>query len=104
MTKKKKHGGAAGQTIGSILVGFDQQIMRNLPPAQELVEKSTPVRGFSGSDDGLRVVFPDDPALEGDDADGDKREDRSAASDVHADGGMTLGPPASPGGRELGRG
>ena len=60
MTTKKKRGGAAGQTIGSILVGFDQQVFRNLPPAQELVEKSRPARGLSGQDDGLEVVFPDD--------------------------------------------
>ena len=59
MTKKKR-GGAAGQTIGSILVGFDQQIMRNLPPAHELVEKSKPLRGLSGQDGDLEVVFPDE--------------------------------------------
>jgi len=60
MTKKKKHGGAAGQTIGSILVGFDQQVFRNLPPAHELVQKSRLVRGLSGQDGELEVVFPDD--------------------------------------------
>ena len=61
-SKKKKRGGAAGQTIGSILVGFDQQVFRNLPPAHELVEKSRPVRGLSGKDGELEVVFPDDEA------------------------------------------
>lgn len=64
MTKKTKRGGAPGQTIGSILVGFDQQILRNMPPAHELVEKSKPVRGLSGKDGELEVVFPDDAVMD----------------------------------------
>jgi hypothetical protein len=58
MSKKKR--GPSGQTIGAIIVGFDQQIFRTLPPAQELVVKSTPIRGLSGQDPALEVVFPDD--------------------------------------------
>ena len=58
MTKKRRR--PTGETIGGILVGFDQQVFRNLPPAHELVQKSKPVRGVSGQDDGLEVVFPDD--------------------------------------------
>ena len=58
MTKKRR--GPTGQTIGAIIVGFDQQIFRTLPPAQELVVKSKPVRGLSGHAPGLEVVFPDD--------------------------------------------
>jgi hypothetical protein len=58
MSKKKRR--PSGQTIGAIIVGFDQQIFRTLPPAQELVAKSKPVRGLSGQDPGLEVVFPDD--------------------------------------------
>ena len=58
MTKKKR--GPTGQTIGAIIVGFDQQIFRTLPPAQELVVKSKPVRGLSGQAPGLEVTFPDD--------------------------------------------
>ncbi len=58
MTKKRRR--PTGQTIGAIIVGFDQQIFRTLPPAQELVVKSKPVRGLSGQDGGLEVVFPDD--------------------------------------------
>jgi hypothetical protein len=58
MTRKRRR--PTGQTIGSIIVGFDQQIFRTLPPAQELVAKSKPVRGLSGQDPGLEVVFPDD--------------------------------------------
>jgi hypothetical protein len=58
MSKKKR--GPTGQTIGAIIVGFDQQIFRTLPPAQELVVKSKPVRGLSGQAPGLEVTFPDD--------------------------------------------
>jgi hypothetical protein len=60
MTRKKKPGRPLGETIGGILVGFDQQILRNLPPAHELVEKSRPVRGLSDQGGDLEVVFPDD--------------------------------------------
>jgi hypothetical protein len=58
MTKRKR--AQSGQTIGAIIVGFDQQIFRTLPPAQELVVKAKPVRGLSGKAPGLEVVFPDD--------------------------------------------
>lgn len=58
MSKKRRR--SSGQTIGAIIVGFDQQIFRTLPPAQELVVKAKPVRGLSGQDGELEVVFPDD--------------------------------------------
>ena len=58
MTKKRRR--PVGETIGGILVGFDQQIFRDLPPAQELVQKSRPLRGLVGLGDGREVVFPDD--------------------------------------------
>jgi hypothetical protein len=60
VTKKRKR--PTGETIGGILVGFDQQVFRNLPSPHELVQSSIPVRGLSGQDDGLEVVFPDDDA------------------------------------------
>jgi hypothetical protein len=59
MTKKKRKK-PTGATMGSILVGFDQQVFRTLPPAHELVVKSTPQRGLSGQDPELEIVFPDD--------------------------------------------
>lgn len=63
MTKRKR--GSAGGTMGSIIVGFDQAVFRTLPPAEELVVKSTPRRGQSGEGDpdrygDLEIVFPDD--------------------------------------------
>lgn len=63
MSPKRRKGRPVGETIGGIIVGFDQQIFRTLPPAQELVLKGSPVRGLSGEDGGeLEIVFPgDDP-------------------------------------------
>ena len=66
MTKRKR--GPAGGTIGSIIVGFDQAVFRTLPPAEELVVKSTPQRGQSGEGDpdrygDLEIVFPDDGSV-----------------------------------------
>ena len=62
MTKKKR--GPTGQPIGAIIVGFDQQIFRTLPPAQELVVKAKPLRGVSGQDGGLQVTFPEDDEID----------------------------------------
>jgi hypothetical protein len=58
MTKKRRR--PVGETIGGILVGFDQQILSDLPPAQELVQQSRPLRGLVGLGDGREIVFPDD--------------------------------------------
>jgi hypothetical protein len=57
MSRKRKK--PAGGTIGAIIVGFDQQIFRTLPPPHELVVKSTPQRSHSGQDPELMIVFPD---------------------------------------------
>ena len=62
MTRKRRT--PSGQTIGSIIVGFDQQIFRTLPPAEELVVKAKPVRGVTGQAPGLVVVFPDDVTVD----------------------------------------
>ena len=40
-----------------MLAGFDQQIMRTLPPPHELVQKGAPVRGLSGEGDDLVIVL-----------------------------------------------
>ena len=59
----KKKGRPIGETLGGMIVGFDQQIFRTLPPPHELVQKGAPVRGLTGEDGGdLEVVFPDDAA------------------------------------------
>ena len=82
MTGKRRKGGRPlGETLGGIIVGFDQQIMRTLPPPHELVLKGSPVRGVSGDDGGsLEITFPPDvtPGPEVPSTDGESR----AADDV----------------------
>jgi regulator of ribonuclease activity A len=39
-----------------MLAGFDQQIMRNLPPPHELVQKGSPIRGLAG-EGGNRITI-----------------------------------------------
>jgi len=59
----KRKGRSIGETLGGMIVGFDQQIFRTLPPPHELVQKGAPVRGLTGEDGtALEVVFPDDEA------------------------------------------
>ncbi len=61
MTAKRKKRRPVGETIGGIIVGFDQQIFRTTPPVQELIAKAKPVRTVTGQDGGeFEVVFPDD--------------------------------------------
>ncbi len=61
MTGKRKKRRPVGETIGGIIVGFDQQIFRTMPPVQELIVKGQPVRGLSGEDGSeFQVVFPGD--------------------------------------------
>lgn len=56
---KRKKGRPIGETIGGIIVGFDQQIFRTTPPVQELLAKAKGVRGISGEDGSeFEVVFP----------------------------------------------
>ena len=71
MTSKRRKGRPIGETLGGIIVGFDQQIFRTLPPPHELVQKGAPVRGLTGDDGGtFELVFPDDEAeLDGETAD-----------------------------------
>jgi hypothetical protein len=66
MTAKRKKGRPIGDTLGGIIVGFDQQIFRTTPPVQELIAKGQPVRGVSGEDGSeFEVVFPDDVGAPG---------------------------------------
>jgi hypothetical protein len=58
----KKNGQPIGQTIGGIIVGFDQQIFRTTPPVNELVAKGTPLRAVAASGGGMVTVgMPGDP-------------------------------------------
>ena len=59
----KTKGQSVGQTLGGIIVGFDQQIFRTTPPVSELLAKGTPLRAVAASGGGtLTVGTPDDPA------------------------------------------
>ena len=59
----RKSGGGIQATIGGILVGFDQEIMRRLPPTQELVKRGAPVRRVTGEDGSDLVIgLPEDLA------------------------------------------
>ena len=61
MTGKRKKRRPVGETIGGIIVGFDQQIFRTTPPVQQLIEKGKPVRTVIGQDGSeFKVVFPED--------------------------------------------
>jgi hypothetical protein len=64
MSGKRTKGGLGGETLGGMLAGFDQQIMRTLPPPHELVQKGAPVRGLSGEGDDLVIVLPGDDGTE----------------------------------------
>jgi aldose 1-epimerase len=63
MTKKK--GQSVGQTIGGVIVGFDQQIFRTTPPVNELVAKGTPLAPVAAAGGGTMTVgLPGDPDTE----------------------------------------
>ena len=61
MAKKRP---SVGQTIGGIIAGFDQQIFRTLPPADELVAKGAPLAPVAASGGGtLTVGLPEELGL-----------------------------------------
>ena len=75
MTSKRKGSRPIGESLGGILAGFDQQIMRNQPPPHELVHKGAPVRGLSGEDGGeIEIVLPGPEAVDDPPAATDERE------------------------------
>ena len=61
MTRKRR---ATGQTIGSILAGFDQQIFRATKPAAELVESAKPLSAVAADDGSLLTIELPDVVLE----------------------------------------
>jgi aldose 1-epimerase len=57
----KKKGQSVGQSIGGIIVGFDQQIFRTTPPTNELVAKGDRLAPVAASGGGtMRVGLPGD--------------------------------------------
>ena len=59
MTRKKRP--ALGATIGGILVGFDQQVFKTVPPAVESVHHARPDAPVPTKDGGLLVMLPPEP-------------------------------------------
>ena len=61
--RKKKKGESVGQSIGGMLVGFDQQIFRSTPPVNEMVAKGDRLAPVAASGGGtMRVGLPGDPS------------------------------------------
>ncbi|MHB8893398.1 MAG: hypothetical protein ACYC65_15295 [Candidatus Limnocylindrales bacterium] len=59
MTKRRKQ--PLGQTIGGILFGFEQQVLRTMPPAQELVHHARPDDPLPAGDGGfVTIEMPDE--------------------------------------------
>ena len=84
MTKRKRR--SAAQTMGGIIVGFDQQVFRTTPPAHELVEHAKPVRGISGEDGSdFLIVMPGDDAPAATVVPPEPEPPRSAEADDPAD-------------------
>jgi aldose 1-epimerase len=60
---RKKKSASVSQSIGGIIVGFDQQIFRTTPPTNELVAKGDPLAAVAAAGGGtMRVGMPGDPA------------------------------------------
>ena len=54
MAKRRKH--PRGQTIGGVLFGFEQQVLRTMPPAQELVHHARPDDPLPAGDGGFVTI------------------------------------------------
>jgi len=60
MAKPKKKQ-PLGQTIGGVLFGFEQQVLRTMPPPQELVHHARPDDPMPAGDGGfVTIEMPDD--------------------------------------------
>ncbi len=55
MTKPKKKQ-PLGQTIGGVLFGFEQQVLRTMPPPQELVHRARPDHPLPAGDGGVVTI------------------------------------------------
>jgi aldose 1-epimerase len=64
--QKRKKAESVGQSIGGMLVGFDQQIFRSTPPVNEMVAKGDRLAPVAASGGGtMRVGLPGDPSAPG---------------------------------------
>jgi hypothetical protein len=65
---QRKRGGVAS-TLGGILAGFDQAVLRTTPPAHEMVEHARPDAPVPAEDGGVIVIRLPAPAREPDGGD-----------------------------------
>ena len=76
-TKRRKE--SIGQTIGGVLFGFEQQVLRTMPPPQELVHHARPDAPIPAGDGSMIHIsmpgleMPEEPAP-ADDARDDEEE------------------------------
>jgi hypothetical protein len=56
MTTAKKKQQAMGQSIGGVLFGFEQQVLRNQPPPHELVHHARPDDPVPAGDGGFVTI------------------------------------------------
>ena len=77
MTRRRKQ--PLGQTIGGVLFGFEQQVLRNVPPPHELVHHARPDASVPAGDGTmLTIELPNDELV--DEPDGADEEDGTAPS------------------------
>ncbi len=75
-----------GTTIGGILVGFDQQVFKAVPPGHELVHHARPDAPVPTKDGGLVVrLRSEQRAAEADEADEAPKADEKAEADVEGE-------------------
>ena len=72
---KKKGSTMASLTsvVGGMLVGLDEQLLRNTPRIEVLVKRGQTVRGASSEGGDLVIGMPDDPIVLGEDDGADSR-------------------------------
>jgi hypothetical protein len=56
MAEKKSRGRPGGQSIGGMLVGVEQAVLRTLPPGHELVHHARPDDPVPAGDGSLLVI------------------------------------------------
>lgn len=62
-SRKKRQ--SVNQTVGGALLGFEQQVFRHVPPAEELVHHARPDAPIAGADgEVLRLDLPDELAID----------------------------------------
>jgi hypothetical protein len=60
-TSPKRPKGSLGQSIGGVLFGFEQAVLRSTPPSQELVHHARPDDPIPAGDGHvIRIGLPDD--------------------------------------------